>query len=226
MTAKALAITCTPGSVGMESGSGFKAKPLLKFPTDHVVFEYSVYFPKDFNWVKGGKTPGLGLGPAGNDAATGSDWEQTLGSVRVMWRENGQAIGYVYLPLEISEDGTRDGTITVQRPDFQNAADGSLDKHAGIDLFFKQQNGLSFTRGTWNDVKIEVKLNTPGKFDGYCALTVNGKTRDIKNIVFRKSPDIRINVALVVAFFGGSTLDWSAKKKEILEFKDFNVRFP
>lgn len=225
MTAKALDITCTPRNVGMDSGSGFKAKPLHKFPTDHVILEYSVFFPKDFEFVKGGKLPGIGLGP-GDDAATGSDWQDDLGSVRVMWREKGQGIAYLYLPLEIAKNGTRDGTIKAQGPEFESAADGSLDKHAGIDVFFKQDDGLQFVKGQWNTVKIQVKINAPGKSDGFLGLTINGKTRDVKNVLYRKSKDIRINVALIIAFFGGSTMDWSAKKKEIISFKDFKLTCP
>jgi hypothetical protein len=225
MTAKALEMTCIPKKVGMDSGSGFKAKPLRKFPADHVIFEYSVHFPDDFNWVKGGKLPGLGLGP-GDDAATGSDWQDALGSVRVMWREQGQGIAYLYLPLEIAKDGTRDGTIKVQGKAFEDAAEGSLGKHAGIDVFFKNRAGLQFSKGQWNTVRIQVKLNTPGKSDGFFELTINDETRRVDNVIFRKSKDIRINLALVVAFFGGSTLEWAAKKKETLSFKDFNITCP
>jgi hypothetical protein len=224
MTAKTLDITSVPGKVGMDSGSGFKSRPFLKFPADHVVFKYSVFFPDDFDFVKGGKLPGLGLGP-GDDAATGSDWQKDLGSVRVMWREHGQGIAYLYLPTEISRKGTRDGTITVQGKEFQDAAEGSLGKHAGIDLFFKNQDGLRFKKGAWNDVEIELKLNAPSNSDGYLRLTVNDKTRDVHDILFRKSDDIHINLALVMFFFGGSTKEWSAKKTETVSFKNFDVTF-
>jgi hypothetical protein len=167
----------------------------------------------------------LGLGP-GDDAATGSDWQDALGSVRVMWREQGQGIAYLYLPLEIAKDGTRDGTIKVQGKAFEDAAEGSLGKHAGIDVFFKNRAGLQFSKGQWNTVRIQVKLNTPGKSDGFFELTINDETRRVDNVIFRKSKDIRINLALVVAFFGGSTLEWAAKKKETLSFKDFNITCP
>jgi hypothetical protein len=225
MTSKALHMTCIPDAVGMACGSGFKAKPLLKFPTDHVIMEYKVFFPKDFDWVKGGKLPGLGLGP-GKDAATGSNWQEQLGSFRVMWREEGQAIAYLYLPLEIAKDGTRDGTIFVQNREFESAAEGSLGKHAGIDLFFKNKTGLQFKKKKWNNVKLEVKLNRPGKYDGYLELTINGTTRKVENTIFRQSRDIQLNVALVMAFFGGSTVNWAATKKETIKFKDFQMTFP
>ena len=225
MTSRALTMTCIPNEVGMDSGSGFKSKPFQKFPTDHVIMEYQVFFPKDFDWVKGGKLPGVGLGP-GNDAATGSDWQDELGSVRIMWRENGQGIAYLYLPLEIAKDGTRDGTILVQNKEFETAAEGSLEKHAGIDLFFKNKDGLQFKKDAWNDVKLQVKLNTPNKSDGFLELTINGTTRRVNNVIFRKSRDIQINVALVIAFFGGSSSDWAAKKKETIQFKGFEITFP
>lgn len=226
MTSTALHMTCVPNEVGMESGSGLKSKPFLKFPTDHAIFEYHVFFDKDFDWVKGGKLPGFGLGP-GNDAAVGSDWQEDLGSARIMWREHGQGIAYLYLPLQIAPDGTRDGTITVQNQEFEHAAEGSLGKHAGIDLFFKD-NGktLQFKKNEWNSVKLELKLNTPGKKDGYLELTINDTTRRVSNVLFRNTRDIQINVAFVLAFFGGSNMDWAASKKETIQFKGFEMTFP
>ena len=226
MTSTALRMTCIPKEVGMDSGSGFKSKPFLKFPTDHAILEYQVFFDKEFDWVKGGKLPGFGLGP-GNDAAVGSDWQDDLGSFRIMWREEGQGIAYLYLPLQIAKDGTRDGTITIQNQEFENAAIMSLGKHAGIDLFFKDDGKhLQFKKNKWNSVKLEVKLNSPGKKDGFLELTINDTTRRVSNVLFRNTRDIQINVALVMAFFGGSSNDWAASKEETIQFKGFEMTFP
>lgn len=222
MTSEALHMTCVPGKYGMDSGTGFHALPFLGFPTEHMAYEYSVYFDKNFEWVKGGKLPGFGIGRA-DETATGGDWQRHAGSMRVMWRERGQAIGYLYLPTEISSNGRRDGTIHVQSSDFKDAAEGSLGKPAGIDLFFQRRAGLALKRGAWNRIRVEVKLNDPGKRNGFLKLTVNGKTRELDDVLFRDSDDVQINMVLTQVFFGGGSKEWSAKKKETISLKDFIV---
>lgn len=218
-----LKMTCVPGKVGMDSGTGFHSRPCDKFPTTRAAFAYEVFFPSNFDFVKGGKLPGFSLG-TGTESATGGDWKDDAGSVRIMWRENGQAIGYVYLPLEVSKKGkTRDGTILAQGKDFQDASEGALGKHAGIDLFFKKRTGLKFKKGVWNKVKVEVKLNSIGNADGYIEITVNDETRRAEDIVFRKSDDINLNLVLSQAFFGGSSKDWAAKKIEKISFRNFEL---
>lgn len=224
-TRYALAMTCVPQKVGMDSGSGFRARPFMKFPTEHIIFEYDVFFPKAFDFVKGGKLPGIGLG-TGDDAATGGDWEPNAGSVRIMWRENGQGIGYVYFPTHIAKNKSRDGTIQIQNAAFKKAAEGAIGKHAGIDLFFKQCDGLQFKKGAWNTVRLEVKLNAPTKDDGFLDLTINGVKRRVDGVVYRTTDTCKINIALCHAFFGGSTMEWSAPKKETISFKNFRVAFP
>ena len=224
MTPTALKVTCVPGSYGMKSGTGFHALPFLKFPTEHMAYEYSVYFDDDFQWVKGGKLPGIGFG-VDDKTASGGEWQRDAGSMRVMWREGGQAIGYLYLPTEISKNNKRDGTIHVQSNDFQDAAEGALGKPAGIDLFFHKRAGLRFKRGAWNTIRTEVKLNDPGKRNGLLRLTVNGQTRELDDVVYRESREVKINMVLTQVFFGGGSREWCAKKKETVSLKDFKVTF-
>lgn len=224
MTPEALKMTCVPGCYGMDSGTGFHALPFLKFPNEHMAYEYAVYFDDDFQWVKGGKLPGIGIG-RDDKTATGGEWQRDAGSMRVMWREGGQAIGYLYLPTEIASNKKRDGTIHVQSSEFKKAAEGALGKPAGIDLFFHQRGGLRFKRGAWNTVRIEVKLNDPGKRNGLLRLSINGQTRELDDVIYRESSDIRINMVLTQLFFGGGSREWCAKKKETVSFKDFKVTF-
>lgn len=62
-------------------------------PADEYLAEYFVRFGKDFQFVKGGKLPGLagGTSKSGLRRADGSGW-----SARFMWRQGGQAVLYVY----------------------------------------------------------------------------------------------------------------------------------
>lgn len=216
-----LRITHKPNTVGMKSGSGFHCHPFEA--TTRVVLSYDVFFPDGFDWVKGGKLPGLGIGP-GREAATGGHWSADCGSFRVMWRERGQAIGYLYLPLHISPNKKRDGTIRIQKEAFERAAtERALGKPAGIDLWFHAGEPMFFKRGKWNSVRMEVRLNTTGAFDGLVKLSINDETRVLDDVLIRKRDDIRINMMIFASFFGGNSAEWGAKKAETISYRDFSV---
>jgi hypothetical protein len=72
------------------------AKWNIKFDKSYeeYAFEYKVRAPKDFDFVRGGKLPGLfgGSGPAGGASVKEADGF----SIRTMWRELGVLCQYVY----------------------------------------------------------------------------------------------------------------------------------
>ncbi|WP_320781219.1 polysaccharide lyase [Streptomyces sp. CRN 30] len=77
--------------------------PLRSGPTDTLHLRYYVRFPKGFDFVKGGKLPGL----YGGDVTGGRhipDGENGL-STRYMWRSGGRGEVYAYLPTS-QEHGT------------------------------------------------------------------------------------------------------------------------
>lgn len=72
------------------SGGQFKAK---LDPGTEYTLEYKVKFDPDFQWVKGGKLPGL----CGGDCNTGGSQPDGNGfSSRFMWRSNGELVVYLY----------------------------------------------------------------------------------------------------------------------------------
>lgn len=77
------------------SGSGFKARVLAP-GADSATLEYLVRFPENFDFVRGGKLPGLfgGAGNSGGAIPNGLDGF----SFRLMWREGGKGEVYAYLP--------------------------------------------------------------------------------------------------------------------------------
>lgn len=81
------------------SGSGFKAA-LIPGGADTASLSYRVRFPADFDFVLGGKLPGLygGLGNSGGHIPKGDDGFST----RLMWRERGAGEVYAYLPSSVS----------------------------------------------------------------------------------------------------------------------------
>lgn len=73
-------------------GADFYASPLNLDDARSVTLEYSVFFPSGFQWVKGGKLPGL---YGGHMTCSGGDDATTCFSTRLMWREDGA--GELYL---------------------------------------------------------------------------------------------------------------------------------
>jgi hypothetical protein len=65
-------------------------------PQDQLRLSYFVRFSENFEFVKGGKLPGLfgGVGNSGGEIPDGTDGFST----RFMWRKNGQGELYAYLP--------------------------------------------------------------------------------------------------------------------------------
>lgn len=81
------------------------AQVYLRMPaeTDHQFLRYRIRLPSDFNFVKGGKLPGLygGTMTSGGKIPDGTDGFST----RYMWRTGGAAEVYAYLPTS-KEHGT------------------------------------------------------------------------------------------------------------------------
>lgn len=216
-----LHITCAPNKQGMDSGSGFFAIP-SSFPRTSATIRYEVFVPKDFTWVKGGKIGfGFGLGPEGSvEIASGGDWKDDCGSVRCMWREDGQFIGYLYLPLEGT---TRASVIKKQSPDVRDASLGSLEKDTGMEVWFKdipKKEMLRLKKGVWNTISLHVTLNSPKKQDGVLSLTVNGVTKTLDDITYRTNTKIKLNGVVSHTFFGGSTLEWACKTPQTVSYRN------
>ena len=79
----------------VEGGAGFYSDPPSLRGSERACLSYRLRFPPDFDFVQGGKLPGLygGEAPSG-----GEDVDGTQGfSLRLMWRENGQGELYPYV---------------------------------------------------------------------------------------------------------------------------------
>ena len=87
--------TVTREEQSPQGGSQFYAKLNIQ-PQDSLHLSYYVRFSENFNFVKGGKLPGLfgGAGNTGGRIPTGADGFST----RFMWRRQGDGEVYAYLP--------------------------------------------------------------------------------------------------------------------------------
>jgi hypothetical protein len=84
-------------------GAQLYLEPRSGVPADRLHLRYYVRFPKEFDYVKGGKLPGLygGTVTGGRRSPDGTDGFST----RFMWRRNGAGEVYAYLATS-EEEGT------------------------------------------------------------------------------------------------------------------------
>jgi hypothetical protein len=106
------------------------------------VLEYRIRFDAGYDFSRGGKIPGLagGSAPTGCVSTNGSGF-----SARMMWRENGKLIGYLYDNNQSQECGT------------------------GIDA------GFNFKVGQWYTMKERVRLNNGRGSDGILEIWVDDR---------------------------------------------------
>lgn len=213
-----LKVVYVGGKVGAASGVGFHAAPRHMFPTLHARVSYKVYFPEDFDWVKGGKLPGLFIG---NPGASGGHWDYKAGSARVTWQRDGIACVYIYIPLQVAFNGSKEEAMCVQSDEFQKVCHATKSK--GCHLW--HSGPLQFQRGQWNDVTLDMRMNTVGKKNGSLELIVNGVSAVCHGMVWRKTAHLAIGGVSVQTFYGGSTPEAAAPKtgSHYVKFKDFMV---
>lgn len=134
----------------------------------NVSFSYSVFFPNDFDFVKGGKLPGLYGGD--QHGCSGGSSAETCFSARLMFRTGGMGELYLYAPREKQVDAL----CTLGPLSYCNSVYGmSIGR-----------GSWTFERGAWSNIRQDIWLNTPGKPDGgfniWCARTTLVKVSTCK----------------------------------------------
>ncbi len=162
-------------------------------PRDSLYFQYQLRFDDDFDWVKGGKLPGI----VGGKLVTKSRPNGTDGwTIFIMWRGDGMGSAYVYHP-----DQVRDNLADHFRLDnfwFQKGVVQTLGIHAVMN-----------TPGEYDGI-IRAWL------DGQLVV----EETDIR---FRTIPELQADSLFAHTIFGGSTEDWAPTKDEHIEFGDFKL---
>jgi len=180
----------TEGKWGGSDGLQFKVNLPVQ---ERAYLEYQLRFAPDFDFVLGGKLPGL----SGGAVRTGGiKPDGTAGwSARFMWGVDGKAVTYVYHPDQPYKWGEGFG---------------------GSGFYFKPgvvhtvaQEIIMNTPGDYNGV-------IRAWFDGQLVV----EETDIR---FRDTPDFAIDSLLFNSFFGGSGADWAATKNEYIDFGNFRI---
>jgi hypothetical protein len=157
-------------------------------PGKEYLLEYSVRFDSGWDFSRGGKLPGL----AGATAPTGCVSTSGDGfSARLMWRQQGRLIGYMYDIDKSEECGTPLST------------------------------NFNFKVNVWHKVKQRVKLNTGRNRDGEVQIWVDGMEQvNTKRPLMVEAANRRIDVVLFHSFFGGSTTDWAPSRDVTISFSE------
>lgn len=162
-------------------------------PADEMWLSYRVYFEPGWEWVRGGKLPGLagGTKPTGGSGADGADGF----SARLMWREDGRLVVYAYhpdRPNTYGEDFELRGTVPVgqwltitQRVQMNSAPD----RYDGaVEVWIDGRKRLSRTDLRW-------------RIDG----------------------DFSVDTLAYSSFYGGNDPSWAPDDTTFARFDEFRV---
>lgn len=198
----AMRVTYPAGRYGAGGASAFLSDVQfgmgLPKTYEELYVAYDIRFAEGFDFVKGGKLPGLcgsdvyqapesGCNTGGGYPSGYDGW-----SARGMWRENGELENYVY--------------------------HASQRNYYGDDEFWN----VSATPGVWHRVQHRVVLNTPGIKNGILEAWFDGtKVLSLRNLEFRKTNNIGINLFYFSTFFGGNDASWAPSTDQTMDFDNF-----
>ncbi|TFK75432.1 polysaccharide lyase family 14 protein [Pluteus cervinus] len=173
-----------------------------------MIISYEVAFDSGFNWVKGGKLPGLrgGLdttGCSGGSQANG----QTCFSSRVMWRKSGDGEVYAYIPTP--NHLCTDSNI-ICNPDFGTSI---------------SRNSFGFESARWNRITMLVQMNDPPNVaNGNVRLFFNDiQALSTGDLQFRSASSLSINGMYFSTFFGGDDPSWATPQTTHTYFRNLQL---
>jgi hypothetical protein len=196
--------TCYPAgssSPSSEHPGGAQAKlNIAAGPAPKYTLTYQLRFPVGFQFVKGGKMPGL----CGGQCWTGPDNGPGGWSTRYMWRANG-----------VAEVLLSDATTT---------GDGT-DLFRTSGKFRTTGNWKWQADGLWHTIAQTVVMNTPGQADGSITVFYDGKqVAQQTGVTFRATGDTdAIDSMMFTTFFGGHDSSWAPSSNQVIDWRDFAV---
>ncbi|GAA5831529.1 hypothetical protein JCM3766R1_001788 [Sporobolomyces carnicolor] len=192
---------------GTRDGEQFFMTPIrVDSKVQTAALQYEVAFDAGFDFVKGGKLPGLyGSEQGAEGICSGGNRQPSCWSARLMWRAKGEGEVYAYIP-------TYEG--------FCRQSDVSCNDKYGISL---SRGSFDFAAGSWTTVTQLVALNTPGIANGLLYLWANGKLALAHTgIAWRVNDNVTISKVMFSTFFGGSDSSWDSQGGQAY-FRNFEV---
>jgi len=177
-------------------------------PFQSMMISYEVAFDTGFDWVKGGKLPGIRGGPDPNNCSGGNQANGTnCFSSRLMWRKDGAGEVYAY----------------VLRPNnICNSSGVQCNDQFGISL---NRGSFAFSAGEWNRVTLLIRLNSPtNTANGQVNLYFNdAQALQHNDTYFRSSDVITTGGMYFSTFFGGDDSSWASSNLTHTYFRNFQL---
>ncbi len=163
---------------------------------ENLYFSYRVRFGAGFQFVQGGKLPGL----VGGTAPTGCISDNGGFSARGMWRTGGTAVQYLYYPEKVNACGD----------DFKYSAGGT---------------DFKLVPGTWYTLESHVVMNTAGQHNGVLEAWVDGvQMLSLSNFNYRVAgATFGIDALYFSTFFGGSDASWAPTAAQTVDYDEFVI---
>jgi len=167
---------------------------------DELYVSYDMKFAEGFDFVRGGKLPGLcgynmfqrpgdGCNTGGGFPSGYDGW-----SARGMWREDGFLENYVYNPSQRSYYGD--------------------EEHWNVQAI----------PGQWHQVQHRVVMNTVGQKNGILEAWFDGnKVLSDDNYEYRKTDNVKINLFYFSTFYGGNDPSWAPSTDQFVYFDNFRI---
>ncbi|KZT26745.1 polysaccharide lyase family 14 protein [Neolentinus lepideus HHB14362 ss-1] len=174
-----------------------------------MMVSYEIAFDSGFDWVQGGKLPGLRGGPnpdgcsGGSNVTDGSDCFST----RLMWRKQGEGEIYAYIPT--SNGICKDSNI-ICNSDFGTSIG---------------RGEFSFASGQWNRITLIVQLNNPVNVaNGFVSLYYNDvHAISQQNLQLRSSDVVTAGGLYLSTFFGGNDPSWATPNTAHTYLRNFRL---
>ncbi|KAF9438052.1 hypothetical protein BGZ76_010001 [Entomortierella beljakovae] len=199
-------------SVGpIMGGTQFYAAPFgHETPFEKMMVSYDVLFPTGFDWVLGGKLPGIYGGTPYHGCSGGL---QSTGTscltMRYMWRQAGTGEVYAYVPAE-------SGSKFCNNPEVM--CSDQYGKSIGRGLIY-------FPQGQWNHLDMVMELNEPaGNQNGTLRVHLNGKqVISLNNIPYRSTGMVGFQGLMFSSFFGGADPSYATPVDTNVYFKNIQL---
>jgi hypothetical protein len=196
--AKWLRVNYAVGGIGPEKGGTGWRWPIGKHKAAEL--HYTVRFNQDFDFVKGGKLPGLCGGP--ENVSGGRPADGTNGfSARLMWRKDGRGEAYVYHKNQPEKYGES----------------------------FPFPDDFRFPTGKPVQVRLAVVMNTGGQRDGLLRvwITLPGQGERLvverTDMEWRSAETFNVDSLYFETFHGGNDASWAPTRPCYTEFTNIKV---
>lgn len=194
----ALRVNFAPGEIGPERGGAGWRWPFGRKEGAEV--RYTMKFSPNFEFVKGGKLPGLCGGPENVSGGRPADGKNGF-SARLMWRRDGRGEAYVY---------------HMDQPDKYGQS-------------FPFPEDFRFPRNEAVNVRLAVTMNQPGRKDGTLRVWVQTGDSAERLVVekqdmqWRAKAEFGVDSLYFETFYGGGDKSWAPQKTGWAEFSDIQV---